>query len=40
MSLVTLDIITPERAIFHGQVTEVILPERWARWVCLQATAV
>jgi F-type H+-transporting ATPase subunit epsilon len=26
MSLVTLDIITPERAIFHGQVTEVILP--------------
>ena len=26
MSLVTLDIITPERAIFHGQVTEVVLP--------------
>jgi F-type H+-transporting ATPase subunit epsilon len=26
MSLVTLDIVTPERAIFHGQVTEVVLP--------------
>lgn len=26
MSLVTLDIVTPERAIFHGQATEVILP--------------
>jgi len=26
MSLVTLDIVTPERAIFHGQVSEVIIP--------------
>ena len=26
MSLVNLDIVTPERAIFHGQVSEVIIP--------------